>query len=167
MGTGNERHVQVAGSGYGDEVVRTGLHELSLHSGMTVMETFKQRDNLDDTEALLCADYIDILLLHRPDALVEAEEVARAFDELSASGKVRAFGVSNQTPNQIELLRKHVKQLRWPYLFHSFHVLRWLFSWRRAGKSASLPEIQRFTSCREHLPNSRLVCWNPFVNDSC
>ncbi|MDR1712451.1 MAG: aldo/keto reductase [Propionibacteriaceae bacterium] len=58
----------------------------------------------------LATDYIDILLLHRPDALVEPEEVARAFDELHAAGKVRHFGVSNHTPGQIELLRKYVKQ---------------------------------------------------------
>lgn len=58
----------------------------------------------------LGTDYLDILLLHRPDALVEPEEVARAFDELSAAGKVRAFGVSNQTPRQIDLLRKYVTQ---------------------------------------------------------
>ena len=58
----------------------------------------------------LRTDYLDILLLHRPDALVEPEEVARAFDELESSGKVRAFGVSNQTPGQIELLKSTVKQ---------------------------------------------------------
>ncbi len=58
----------------------------------------------------LGTDYLDILLLHRPDALVEPEEVARAFDELSAAGKVRAFGVSNHTPYQIELLRRYVTQ---------------------------------------------------------
>ena len=58
----------------------------------------------------LRTDYIDILLLHRPDALVEPEEVARAFDELAESGKVRAFGVSNHTPRQIDLLRKYVRQ---------------------------------------------------------
>lgn len=58
----------------------------------------------------LQTDYIDIFLLHRPDALVEPDEVARAFDELEASGKVRAFGVSNQTPRQIDLLRKSVRQ---------------------------------------------------------
>ncbi|MCA0294242.1 MAG: aldo/keto reductase [Actinobacteria bacterium] len=58
----------------------------------------------------LGTDYIDILLLHRPDALVEPEEVARAFDELAAAGKVRAFGVSNHTPAQIELLRRYVSQ---------------------------------------------------------
>ena len=58
----------------------------------------------------LQTDYIDILLLHRPDALVEPEEVARAFDELEAAGKVRAFGVSNHTPRQIDLLKKSVRQ---------------------------------------------------------
>lgn len=58
----------------------------------------------------LGTDYLDILLLHRPDALVEPEEVARAFDELATAGKVRAFGVSNHTPRQIDLLRRYVEQ---------------------------------------------------------
>ncbi|WP_309102354.1 aldo/keto reductase [Microbacterium sp.] len=58
----------------------------------------------------LRTDYIDVLLLHRPDALVEPDEVARAFDELEAAGKVRAFGVSNHTPRQIDLLRTAVRQ---------------------------------------------------------
>lgn len=58
----------------------------------------------------LRTDYIDVLLLHRPDALVEPEDVARAFDELEASGKVRAFGVSNHTPRQIDLLKTAVRQ---------------------------------------------------------
>ena len=60
--------------------------------------------------AALETDYLDVLLLHRPDALVEPDEVARAFDELHDAGKVRAFGVSNHTPAQIELLRRHVRQ---------------------------------------------------------
>ena len=55
-------------------------------------------------------DSIDVLLLHRPDALVEPEEVARAFDELHASGKVRHFGVSNMNPGQIENLKRCVRQ---------------------------------------------------------
>lgn len=58
----------------------------------------------------LQTDRIDILLLHRPDALVEPEEVARAFDELQSTGKVRAFGVSNHTPRQIDLLKRYVRQ---------------------------------------------------------
>ena len=58
----------------------------------------------------LRTDYLDVLLLHRPDALVEPEEVAEAFTTLQDSGKVRYFGVSNQNPMQIELLAKYVKQ---------------------------------------------------------
>ncbi len=58
----------------------------------------------------LRTDYVDVLLLHRPDALVEPDEVARAFDHLEESGKVRAFGVSNHTPRQIDLLRTAVRQ---------------------------------------------------------
>ncbi|MFD7872279.1 aldo/keto reductase family oxidoreductase [Microbacterium sp. NPDC059771] len=60
--------------------------------------------------AALRTDRIDVLLLHRPDALVEPDEVARAFDHLESSGKVRAFGVSNHTPSQIDLLRTAVRQ---------------------------------------------------------
>ena len=48
--------------------------------------------------------------MHRPDALVEPDEVASAFDKLQAAGKVRNFGVSNQTPGQIELLKASVRQ---------------------------------------------------------
>lgn len=58
----------------------------------------------------LGTEYLDALLLHRPDALMEPEEVAAAFDELEASGKVRYFGVSNETPMQMELLKKYVRQ---------------------------------------------------------
>jgi predicted oxidoreductase len=54
--------------------------------------------------------YLDVLLLHRPDALAEPEEVAEAFGILHASGKVRNFGVSNQNPMQIQLLQKFVKE---------------------------------------------------------
>lgn len=50
-------------------------------------------------------EYLDALLLHRQDALVEPEEVAAAFDELEKAGKVRHFGVSNMKPMQIELLK--------------------------------------------------------------
>lgn len=58
----------------------------------------------------LKTDYLDTLLLHRPDTLFEPEEVAAAFTELEKSGKVRHFGVSNQNPGQIELLKKYVDQ---------------------------------------------------------
>ena len=58
----------------------------------------------------LGVEYLDFLLLHRPDTLMEPAEVAEAFDELESSGKVRNFGVSNHNPMQIELLKIAVKQ---------------------------------------------------------
>lgn len=58
----------------------------------------------------LDTEYLDALLLHRPDTLVEPEEVSEAFTQLEKAGKVRAFGVSNQNPGQIELLKTAVTQ---------------------------------------------------------
>jgi predicted oxidoreductase len=62
--------------------------------------------SVDGSLKRLGTEYIDVLLLHRPDALVEPEEVAKAFDYLKTSGKVRHFGVSNQNPYQMELLQR-------------------------------------------------------------
>lgn len=67
-------------------------------------------ESVEGSLAALGTDHIDILLLHRPDALVEPDDVARAFDELQTSGKVLNFGVSNHTPRQIDLLRTSVRQ---------------------------------------------------------
>lgn len=61
---------------------------------------------VDGSLKRLHADYLDILLLHRPDALMEPAEVAEALNELRVSGKVRNFGVSNFNPMQCELLKK-------------------------------------------------------------
>jgi predicted oxidoreductase len=72
----------------------------------------------------LNTDHLDILLLHSSDLLVEPEDVAKAFDELHRSGKVRYFGVSNHSPDQIELLRTHVRQ---PIVVNQ--ILLGLLSW--------------------------------------
>jgi predicted oxidoreductase len=74
---------------------------------------------VDESLAALKTDYLDVLLLHRPDTLVEPEEVAAAFDALEAAGKVRHFGVSNQSPGQIELLKTAVRQ---PLLFNQVQL---------------------------------------------
>ena len=81
--------------------IRPGMFDFSKEHILTSVDGILKR---------LKTDYLDVLLLHRPDALVEPEEVAAAFDELETSGKVRHFGVSNQKPMQIMLLQKYVKQ---------------------------------------------------------
>ena len=78
-----------------------GYYDSSYEHIMESVNTSLKRMNLDS---------IDVLLLHRPDALTEPEEVARAFDELQGSGKVKHFGVSNMNPGQIENLKRCVKQ---------------------------------------------------------
>ncbi|RDY70477.1 aldo/keto reductase family oxidoreductase [Halobacillus trueperi] len=65
-------------------------------------------ESVDGSLKRLNTEYVDSLLLHRPDALMEPEEVAEAFAALKESGKVRYFGVSNQNPMQMELLKKYV-----------------------------------------------------------
>lgn len=67
--------------------------------------------SVDGILSRLDTDYIDILLLHRPDALMEPQEVGEAFDILKKSGKVKDFGVSNMKPMQIELLQSGLKQM--------------------------------------------------------
>lgn len=66
--------------------------------------------SVDGILSRLQTDYLDILLLHRPDALMEPEEVAEAFAALKSSGKVRYFGVSNHNPMQIALLQKYTDE---------------------------------------------------------
>lgn len=81
--------------------IRKGCYDLSKEYILESVDGILKR---------LRTEYLDMLLLHRPDALVEPEEVAAAFDQLEQSGKVRYFGVSNHKPMQIELLKKYVKQ---------------------------------------------------------
>lgn len=81
--------------------IRNGFYDLSKEHIL---------ESVDNILTRLQTEYLDILLLHRPDALVDPEEVAEAFNTLEKSGKVRSFGVSNQKPMQIELLKKYVEQ---------------------------------------------------------
>ncbi len=75
--------------------------------------------SVDGILSRLKTDYLDALLLHRPDLLFEPEEVAEAFDKLESSGKVRHFGVSNVSPMQLNLLKKCVKQ---PLVFNQLQL---------------------------------------------
>lgn len=86
--------------------IRRGFYDLSFeHIVGSVEESLKR----------LGIDSLDILLLHRPDTLMEPEEVNKAFSYLDNQGMVRAFGVSNMNPMQTELLQKSVE---YPLLFN-------------------------------------------------
>lgn len=74
--------------------IRKGYYDFSYSHIMKSVDGILER---------LGTDYLDVLLLHRPDTLLEPDEVAEAFSELKAAGKVRWFGVSNQNPRQMEL----------------------------------------------------------------
>lgn len=125
LGTNFFDHADIYGNGDSERVFGAALKtDSSLHREDLMIQTKcgiipgSHYDNsaayilksVDAALERLQTDYIDILLLHRPDALVEPEEVAEAFDRLNASGKVRFFGVSNHKPAQMELLKKYVRQ---------------------------------------------------------
>lgn len=75
----------------------------------------------EESLRLLGTDYLDGLLLHRPDPLMDADEVARAFDALRTSGKVRFFGVSNFTPAQFDLLQSRTRLVTNQIELHPLH----------------------------------------------
>ena len=82
----------------------------AIHDGQYDFSKEHILSSVDGSLLRLGVDYIDVLLLHRPDTLMEPEEVAEAFDALERAGKVRSFGVSNQNMMQMELLKTAVKQ---------------------------------------------------------
>lgn len=75
--------------------------------------------SVEDSLRRMKLDYLDVLLLHRPDLIFEPEQVAEAFDQLEKEGKVRFFGVSNVPTMELELLRKYVRQ---PLVFNQLQL---------------------------------------------
>lgn len=110
-------------------------------------------------------EYLDILLLHRPDALVDPEEVASAIHQLKASGKVRSFGVSNMSQGQIKLLQAYcdepfiVNQLELSLLKHGF-VDTGIHVNQEAARDNVFPE-GTLEFCR--LENIQLQSWGPLA----
>lgn len=82
----------------------------AIHDGQYDFSKEHIVNSVEASLSRLGVDYVDFLLLHRPDTLMEPEEVAEAFDALKSGGKVRNFGVSNHNLMQIELLKTAVKQ---------------------------------------------------------
>ncbi len=117
-------HADIYGGGTCEEIFADAIHMTSGVREKVILQSkcgivprrmydFSQEHILaavDGSLKRLRTDYLDVLLLHRPDALVEPEEVAEAFDKLHSSGKVHNFGVSNQNPMQMQLLQKFLNQ---------------------------------------------------------
>lgn len=116
-------HADVYGAGRCESVFAAAVARLQLPRESLLLQSkcgihdgqfnFSREHILGSVEGILQrleTDYLDALLLHRPDALVEPAEVAEAFSRLQQSGKVRAFGVSNHNPMQIELLQASLPQ---------------------------------------------------------
>ncbi len=116
-------HADIYGGGVSEEVFASALANLpikrddiilqskcGIREGMFDFSRDYILEAVDKTLDRLKTDYLDVLLLHRPDALVEPEEVAEAFQKLHKQGKVLHFGVSNHNHYQIELLKKYVKE---------------------------------------------------------
>jgi predicted oxidoreductase len=82
----------------------------------------------------LQTDYLDILLLHLPDALMEPDEIAKAFDDLNSAGKARYFGVSNYSGDQIDLLATYIGR---PIVVNQIHV--------SLGRTSPVADGQEFT----------------------
>lgn len=116
-------HADIYGGGRCEEIFAEAIHmnadvreKVILQSKCGIRQgtfDFSKAYILASVEGILRrlkTDYLDVLLLHRPDALMEPEEVAEAFEQLHSNGKVRHFGVSNQSPLQIQLLQRYVRQ---------------------------------------------------------
>ena len=114
-------HADIYGDGACEEIFAKAAHmspsvreKLILQSKCGIVKNprmfdFSRRHIIESVEGSLRrlgTEYLDVLLLHRPDALMEPDEVAGAFEELAAAGKVRHFGVSNQNPGQMKLLQR-------------------------------------------------------------
>ena len=116
-------HADIYGKGYCEELFgkvlseRAGLRDnIKIQSKCGIREGYydfsKEHilNSIDKSLQRLKTDYLDMLILHRPDTLMEPEEVAEAFDILKSSGKVKNFGVSNFNSMQIDLLKKYVDE---------------------------------------------------------
>ncbi|WP_163193029.1 aldo/keto reductase [Clostridium thermarum] len=170
-------HADIYGGGYCEELFgkvlasRPGLRDkIQIQSKCAIRQGYYDFSkehilkSVDGSLKRLGTDYLDILLLHRPDTLMEAEEVAEAFDNLKSSGKVINFGVSNFNSMQIELLKSCVNQ---PIIANQMQ-----FSIMHCGMVSSGIQVNTlFEGSIDHdgsileysrLKNITIQAWSPF-----
>jgi len=112
-------HADIYGGGRSEEIFAEAFKAAGMSRDKVFLQSkcgirygmfdFSREHILSSVDGILSrlqTDYLDVLLLHRPDTLMEPEEVALAFSSLKESGKVRLFGVSNMNPGQMELLQR-------------------------------------------------------------
>jgi len=139
--------------------------KVGIRSGFWDFSTEHILRSVDESLAALQMEYLDLLLLHRPDALVEPDEVAAAFDALQNSGKVRNFGVSNHTPGQTELLKSSVSQ---PLVVNQVQLSLTHAPMITAGMSANMAgldqSVDRGNGIIDYsrLNGITLQAWSPF-----
>ena len=168
----------VYGDGRSSLALNQALDDLGVSRGTVYLQTkvgiisgqrydFSKRHILDSVAQELTrlgTDYVDLLLLHRPDTLVELDELAEAFNLLQQQGKVRYFGVSNVNPMQIELLQSaisqklHVNQLQFglghaDMIRQEFHV--------NMNDAASI-DHDGGTLAYTRLKHMTIQAWSPF-----
>lgn len=170
-------HADIYGKGKSEEVLgQLLLSEPSLRKDMIIQTKCGIRpgfydfskehivNSVEESLKKLKTDYVDVLLLHRPDTLMEPEEVAEAFSKLYKEGKVKHFGVSNHNPMQIELLNK--------YLDNKIVINQLQFSIMHTGivdnglnvNMKIDPSIDRDGSILEYcrLKDITIQAWSPF-----
>jgi predicted oxidoreductase len=122
-------------------------------------------NSVDGILSRLNTEYLDILLLHRPDPLMEPEVVAEAFETLKKSGKVRHFGVSNMSAAQIQLLNAYCSE---PMVVNQLNMSLKQIDWleqgvlvnQTAGTSVNFPEgTMEFSS----LADVQIQAWGPLA----
>jgi predicted oxidoreductase len=170
-------HADIYGGGSSEEVFGAAMKEMKLareniylqskcgiRKGMFDFSRDHILASVDGSLKRLQTDYLDVLLLHRPDALVEPQEVAEAFLRLKQSGKVRHFGVSNHRPLQIELLKQAVQER---LLFNQLQFSLMFTGMVDAGLNVNMknsPSIDHdggtLDYCRLH--NITVQAWSPF-----
>jgi predicted oxidoreductase len=167
---GGERHRCEARFGEAVTLSPADRERIQIQSKVGIRERFFDFSaehilrSVDESLAALRTDYLDVLLLHRPDTLMEPEEVASAFDRLHAAGKVRNFGVSNHTPGQIELLKTAVKQ---PLLFNQVQLSIVHASLVAQGVAANMRDLDQSASRDvglldySRLKGMTLQAWSP------
>ena len=112
LGINHFDHADIYGGGLSEEKFGQAMHNMKLQRQSLILQTkcgicngyydFSKAhilSSVDGSLKRLQTDYIDYLLLHRPDTLMEPEEIAEAFEQLASSGKVKYFGVSNCNPS--------------------------------------------------------------------